>query len=207
MSDGLDFAQKTHTLLKDHGALLLSLAKGSIIYTLEHGADPSPENLDNLPAALTARGACFVTLRKNEHLRGCIGSPEAWRPLATDVVRNANKAAFHDSRFGPLQKDESASLDIHISLLSSIHPFDFRNEVDFFAQLKPGTDGLVIEDLGCRALFLPSVWEHLPDAHHFVDHLKVKAGLEPQRWSATLKAWRFIAASTKADWDDISIPQ
>lgn len=204
MSDDTDFAEKTRTLLKTHGDLLLSLAKSSIQHTLDHG-DTAQVNLDNLSPDLKDIGACFVTLRKNRQLRGCIGSPEAWRPLGTDVVANANRAAFHDQRFGPLQKEEIEALDIHISVLSPSHPFEFKDEADFLANLNPGIDGLVIDDLGCRALFLPSVWDQLPDPVQFVAHLKVKAGLDQNHWSKTFKAWRFIAAETGADWDDISI--
>ena len=139
-------------------------------------------------------------------MRGCIGSPESWRPLGTDVVANANRAAFHDPRFDPLTKEETAALDIHISVLSPAEVFEFEDEADFMARLNAGIDGLVIEDKGCRALFLPSVWEQLPDPVQFVAHLKDKAGLAPNHWSDTFKAWRFIAASANADWDDISLP-
>jgi hypothetical protein len=137
-------------------------------------------------------------------LRGCIGSPEAWRPLAADVVANANRAAFHDPRFGPLQKNETQALDLHISVLSPSQPFAFADQADFFAKLVPGTDGLIIEDCGHRALFLPSVWDQLPDPHQFVAHLMVKAGLPQDHWSETFKAWRFIAPGCGAEWVDIA---
>ena len=65
-----------------------------------------------LPAALLALpelqqpGATFVTLTEDGELRGCIGSLQAHRPLLDDVRANARAAAFLDSRFPPLTRDE-----------------------------------------------------------------------------------------------------
>lgn len=201
-NSGDDFAAKTRQLLDTHGAHLLVLAKRSIEHALKTGRALDLD-LSAEPAALTARGACFVTLNKAGRLRGCIGSPEAWRPLAQDVAENAYRSAFHDPRFAQLNADETDSLDIHISVLSPSQPFAFSDEAEMLSKLAPGTDGLIIEDLGRRALFLPSVWQQLPTAREFLTHLKAKAGLTPQHWSPTFKAWRFIAAEVGANWGDI----
>lgn len=198
----LDFAAATRALLHTHGALMLRLVKLSITHTIRSGGLLDVD-LSTLPSPLSETGACFVTLKKSGQLRGCIGSPEAWRPLGTDVVANANRAAFHDPRFGPVSQDETAALDIHISVLSPKHPFPVTSNADMVAQLNRGVDGLIIHDQGRGALFLPSVWEQLPDPEQFVAHLKHKAGMAPDHWSDTFQAWRFIAAETGADWDAI----
>jgi len=198
-----DFAPKTRALLDAHGDLFLRIAKGSI----QHGLSlkkPLTLDLDTLPQEVAAPGACFVTLNKNGRLRGCIGSPEAWQPLATDVAENAFRAAFKDPRFKALTPDETAALDVHLSVLSPAEPFEFSNQADFLQKLRAGKDGLIIEDRGRRALFLPSVWAQLPDPAEFVEHLKAKAGLSAGHWSETFRAWRFIAAETAAKWPDIT---
>lgn len=197
-----DFAATTRALLKVHGAYLLRLAKRSILHALDTGA-PLDVDLSATPAELTVQGACFVTLKKSGQLRGCIGSPQAWRPLATDVAENAYRAAFRDPRFAPLQADEATDLDLHLSVLSPAHPMAFTDEADLLTQLAPGTDGLIIGDGSRRALFLPSVWEQLPDPAQFLAHLKVKAGLAPGHWSDTFEAHRFIAAEVGAAWSGI----
>lgn len=198
------FAAKTRALLNDHGDVFLQIAKGSIVHALSHGGPLVPA-IDTMPPEMTEIGACFVTLNKNDRLRGCIGSPEAWRPLATDVAENAYRAAFKDPRFPPLKADEADELDIHLSVLSPAHPITFTDEGDLMYKLRPNVDGLIIEDMGRRALFLPSVWKQLPDARPFLEHLKVKAGLGANHWSDTFKAYRFIAAETGAAWDDIPL--
>ncbi|MEG3618949.1 AmmeMemoRadiSam system protein A [Magnetovibrio sp. PR-2] len=196
------FARKTRELLDEHGDVFLQIAKGSVEHGLSHGT-PLSLALDTLPTVMAEPGACFVTLNKNGRLRGCIGSPEAHRPLATDVAKNAFRSAFKDPRFAPLKAEEADALDIHLSVLSSQEPFLFNDEDDLITKLNVGTDGLIIEDRGRRALFLPSVWKQLPDAKQFLTHLKNKAGMGADHWSDTFQGWRFIAAETGADWPDI----
>ena len=133
----------------------------------------------NLPPPLVAAGAAFVTLKKDGALRGCIGSVEAWRPLATDVADNAVRAALQDPRFPPSGKAEMNSLAVSVSVLTPPQPMTFTGEADLLAQLRPGLDGLIIEDGPRRALFLPAVWETLTKPQDFLDHLRQKAGLRP----------------------------
>ena len=65
------------------------------------------------------------------------------------------------------------------------------------AQLRPGVDGLIIEDLGRRSLFLPSVWEELTDRRQFLMALKLKAGLEANHFSPGFRAQRFRSIEVK----------
>lgn len=145
--------------------------------------------------ALAAPGAAFVTLKKNGQLRGCIGSAQAWRPLGADIAENAFNAAFSDPRFAPLSESELWETDLSISLLTAPEPFPIADEADLLRKLTPGKDGLIIEGDGKRALFLPSVWEQLPEPRSFLAHLKQKAGLSPEQPCPGLKAWRFFAKS------------
>ena len=73
-----------------------------------------------------------------------------------------------------------------------------RDEADLLAQLRPGIDGLVIADGGKRALFLPSVWDQLPDKRAFLMHLKRKAGMAGNHWSSTFTARRFVAEEAQS---------
>lgn len=191
--DALGYAR---AMLSRHGRALLALAVSSIDHGLTHGR-PITLALDTIPAELREPGAVFVTLKRNGCLRGCIGSPEARQPLAADVAENAFRAAFHDPRFPKLAADERNGLDLSISLLTKPEPMAFRDEADLLAQLRPGTDGLIIADGGRRALFLPSVWEQLPQAEAFLAHLKAKAGMTADHWSDTFRAHRFAAAEIK----------
>ena len=126
---------------------------------------------------LSHPAATFVTLTQNRQLRGCIGSLEATRPLATDVAENAVAAAFRDARFTPLSGAETTLTRIEVSLLGPAEPIAFSNEAEAIDRLCPGVDGLSLAHGGRRATFLPQVWESLPDPRQFLAELKRKAGL------------------------------
>ena len=171
-------------------AILLTLARQAIERHLSDRR--TPLDVPPLPE-LEEKGASFVTLHKDGHLRGCIGSPVAWRPLAEDVADNAVRAAFSDPRFPPMGADEMFRVKLSLSLLTAPEPMHFADEEDLLSQLRPGIDGLIIEDQGCHALFLPAVWEQLPDPGDFLSRLKHKAGLPEDHWSDQFRASRFVA--------------
>ncbi len=169
---------------------MLAIADRSIRYGLQHGRPPAID-IGQFYPALQEQRASFVTLKENGQLRGCIGSLEAYRPLALDVNDNAFNAAFRDPRFPPVGPGEVDRLDIRISVLTPPEEMDFIDQADLLRQIRPGIDGLILEDRGRRGTFLPSVWEELPDAADFLRHLKLKAGLPPEWWSPTLRVWRY----------------
>ena len=170
--------------------ILLKTASDSIQYGLAHGM-PMPVHAKAAPPALRVERATFVTLDFHGHLRGCIGTLEAERPLIEDVAANAFQAAFSDPRFPPLRPAEFKDLEIHISVLSPPEPMKFESEEDFLNQLRPGVDGIVLRDGWRRGTFLPAVWEDLPEKKDFAQHLKMKAGLPPNYWSPTITASRY----------------
>lgn len=173
---------------------LMEIANASIRHGIDYGRPLIPE-LDRLPPQLRESGASFVTLHRLGELRGCIGSLIPHRPLAEDIAENAYSAAFSDSRFPPLREEELEGLDIHISILSPAEPMHFNSEADLLAQLRPGVDGLIMEEGLRRGTFLPSVWEQLPKAELFLRHLKQKAGLPADYWSETLQVRRYTTYS------------
>jgi AmmeMemoRadiSam system protein B/AmmeMemoRadiSam system protein A len=197
----VDFEAKTHALMNEHGKTLLKLAAQSI----QHGLTtelPLAFNPAKYPKALDAPGASFVTLRLKGQLRGCIGSFQHQRPLAEDVAKNAFASAFCDHRFEPLRSEELADLELSISILSPLIPMDVRDEKDLISQLRQKVDGLIIEDMGKRALFLPSVWSQFPKPEDFLGHLKAKATMTSRQWSHNFKASRFITTEIFANGQD-----
>ncbi len=170
----------------DQGRILLQAARSAI--AAEFGGPP--------PAALPVHWlqrprASFVTLKIHGHLRGCIGSLEARRSLFEDVCHNAVAAAFRDPRFEPLTPAELEELRIEVSILSEATPMDCYDERDALAQLRPGTDGLILEYGLHRATFLPQVWDELPQPAVFLRQLKRKAGLASDFWSDDVRLARY----------------
>ncbi len=174
--------------------LLLRLARDSIRHGLETGRPLMVDPAD-FPHTLQQQRAAFVTLNRNGALRGCIGHLEAIQPLVSDVAENAFAAAFRDPRFPPLSPAEFDDIEIHISVLTPATPMQFTSERDLIAQLRPGRDGLILEEGPYRGTFLPSVWESLPTPEAFLRHLKQKAGLPPDYWSDHIRVSRYETES------------
>lgn len=177
-------------LARSEQIVLLDLARASICHGLQQGR-PLIVALEGLTADLVVKRASFVTLEKDNRLRGCIGSLEAWRPLAIDVAENAYAAAFHDPRFPPVRGDEVDDLEIHLSLLTPAVAMSFSSEADLLRQLQPGIDGLILAEGSRRGTFLPSVWAELPTPQLFLTQLKRKAGLAADYWSTSVRVMRY----------------
>ena len=168
------------------GAALISRARNAIADALGLPSTAEPGH-----AALHAPGATFVTLRHRGDLRGCVGTLSAVRPLADDVRLHALAAAFRDTRFEPLRFEEFAQLEIEVSLLEPALPMAAGTEAQAHAALRPGVDGVILEWRGCRATFLPQVWEQLPQPREFLGALKRKAGLPADFWAEDLRLSRY----------------
>lgn len=174
---------------------LLELARRSIEFALNNQGQRLNVKATDYEEALQAVRATFVTLTTANGLRGCIGTLQPVLPIVEDVVYHAHAAAFSDPRFPPVQEPELADLHIHISVLSLPEPVSFSSEADLVQQLRPGIDGLILEDGFNKGTFLPSVWESLPEPVRFLQNLKRKAGLPPDYWSETIRIERYMAES------------
>lgn len=161
---------------------LLSCARASITQGLQGGWQREPPSLDK-----DEPGASFVTLTLQGRLRGCVGSLEVRQSLIVNVWQNAFNAAFRDSRFPPLDQEELGDVQIAISILTPALLLAADNEQDLLNKIRPGVDGLILEEGIHRATFLPSVWNTLPKSQDFLLHLKRKAGLADDYWSSSLK--------------------
>jgi len=151
------------------------------------------------PKSLQQPGSSFVTLRLQGSLRGCIGSLEATVALIKDVADNAYNTAFSDTRFSPLTEREFKAIDMSISILSPLEPMSFESEEDLIQQLRPGLDGLVLEDGLLRGTFLPSLWESIHEPREFIRELKRKAGLPRDHWSEEVKIHRYTTETVARD--------
>ena len=151
------------------------------------------------PNSLQQLRSSFVTLRLRGSLRGCIGSLEATVALIKDVADNAYNTAFSDPRFSPLTEQEFIAIDMSISILSRLEPMSCESEEDLIRQLRPGLDGLVLEEGALRGTFLPSLWETIHEPREFIRELKRKAGFSTDHWSKELKIYRYTTETVERE--------
>lgn len=169
---------------------LLRIAHQSILSYLER--QPFPETPAASLRLLDPRGV-FTTLYLpgdlpgdfHRQLRGCVGYAAPIAPLYRAVAETARAAAFEDSRFLPVTKEEALKLEISLSVLSRLFPIHPE-------AVEVGRHGLVISDGARRGLLLPQVpVEHGWDRETFLEQTCRKAGLPLNAWRkvATLEAF------------------
>jgi AmmeMemoRadiSam system protein A len=124
------------------------------------------------PERLKQKTGAFVCLKKKGELRGCIGYLHPAYPLSEAVEKAAVQSAFHDPRFGPLERDEWEDIDVEISVLSPMR------QITDIEEVQVGTHGLYIEQGTHSGLLLPQVaTENGWDRITFLEYTCYKAGL------------------------------
>lgn len=163
--------------------LLLRLAHEAIAATFEGReislVPPSPH--------LAEPRGVFTTLYYRGELRGCVGYVLPVAPLYRVVAESARGAAFDDSRFSPVTREEARELQVSLSVLSQPQPIHSE-------QVEIGRHGLLISLGPYRGLLLPQVpVEHGWDRVTFLEQTCKKAGLPLSAWQAGAKIEGFTA--------------
>jgi len=161
--------------------IILQLARDALRVAAERGHLPSI-TLNDLPSVLQQTGASFVTLKKNDDLRGCIGALEAKLPLAEDIRQHTVAAALYDYRFPVVEANEVEDISIEVSILTEPKQLAYKDPEELLRLLRPLVDGVIITDGTRRATFLPQVWERIPSPSLFLAMLCEKASLPPNAW-------------------------
>jgi AmmeMemoRadiSam system protein A len=166
--------------------ILLGIAHGAILAEVEgrSASGLSPDIAPSLAELSEPRGV-FTTLYLEGNLRGCVGYAMPVAPLYRAVAETARAAAFEDSRFSPVTKEEVRRLGISLSVLSRLAPIRPQD-------VEVGRHGLVISAGGRRGLLLPQVpAEHGWDRETFLEQTCRKAGLPSDAWqrNATIEAF------------------
>jgi AmmeMemoRadiSam system protein A len=162
---------------------LLQLARKTVEAAVRGQAVDRPATTDLAPALAAVKG-CFVTLKREGQLRGCIGHITAQEPLAQAVVSNAVHAALRDPRFRPVAPAELDRIEIEVSVLTVPRPLEFRSPEELLAKLRPQVDGVVLQVGRRESTYLPQVWEQIPDKEAFLGELSLKAGLDREAWKS-----------------------
>jgi len=132
--------------------------------------------------ALQQKNGVFVTLLKNENLRGCIGRIESDLSLYQNVIHLSKAAAFNDHRFDKVTAEELEKIIIEISILSIPKTVEGISSFDKIMKIRPRKDGVVLSAGSKSATFLPQVWDTLAIREDFISDLCRKAGLSKAYW-------------------------
>ena len=98
------------------GEYLVNIAKEAIEHYLE--TKERLQTPEDYPIELDEKLGVFVTLNKNNDLRGCIGYAEPIESAIDATIDVAIAAAFNDPRFSAVTKDEYPILDLEVTVLT-----------------------------------------------------------------------------------------
>jgi AmmeMemoRadiSam system protein A len=198
-------APPARELTLDQRRTLLRIAHDAILSVLERRSFPDPDAPPPQSELSEPRGV-FTTLYLPGdlpgylpfQLRGCVGYAAPIAPLYRAVAQTARAAAFEDSRFPPVTKNEAARLKVSLSVLSRLFPIHPD-------AVEVGRHGLFISDGVRRGLLLPQVpGEHGWDRETFLEQTCRKAGLPLDTWrkAATIEAFTAeVFADSDSDFE------
>jgi AmmeMemoRadiSam system protein A len=163
--------------------ILLKLAHEAILSKFENREislqSPSPH--------LAQPRGVFTTIYLHGALHGCVGFVFPVNSLYRNVTETARSAAFEDTRFAPITREEAAALEVSLSILSPLSPIASE-------EIEIGRHGLLITMAGHRGLLLPQVpveqgWNRVT----FLEQTCRKAGLPLDSWKNSAQIEAFTA--------------
>ena len=174
-----------HKLSSKDRKLLLELAREAITSAVRTGSSPAREVT---AAQLLGPQGCFVTIKRQGALRGCIGNFQSDKPLYQLVQEMAVSAATRDPRFYPMKEEDLTGFELEISVLSPLAKISSPEEVVV------GTHGLYLEKNFSRGVLLPQVAvEQRWDRETFLNQTALKAGLQSDDWREGADIFVFTA--------------
>jgi len=164
---------------------LLNIARETIVAHVS--GTPLPA-IDHVSRGLKHKNGCFVTIKMQGMLRGCIGNFVSDKPLYHLVQEMAMCAATRDPRFYPMKPADLDDFELEISVLS---PLKLTTSVD---SITVGKHGIYIVKNHHRGVLLPQVaTEYGWDRDTFLRHTCLKAGLPDDAWQKECEIYTFTA--------------
>ncbi|QGU00815.1 putative ACR [Candidatus Syntrophocurvum alkaliphilum] len=116
--------------------------------------------------------AVFVSLKKHQQLRGCIGTIVPIQDnLAEEIANNAIGAGINDPRFFPVEENELNDLVYSVDVLTDSEPCE-KNQLD------PKKYGVIVTQGNKRGLLLPDL-EGIDTVEQQLSIALEKAGIAP----------------------------
>ena len=167
-------------LSDDDGQVLVKMARNSVTEYLQNNTRINNKEFNS---RFNIDSGIFVTITKENSLRGCIGYPLPIKKLSNAVIDSAIAAATEDPRFSPINPNELNNLIFEITVLTPPIEINVEKYEDYLSVIKVGRDGLIVENKQYSGLLLPQVpKEYGWDIEEFLAHTSEKAGLEKNAW-------------------------
>jgi AmmeMemoRadiSam system protein A/AmmeMemoRadiSam system protein B len=135
------------------------------------------KELEQIPSYVTEemknlKRGVFVSLKKHENLRGCIGTIfPVTNSVAEEIIRNAIEAGINDPRFNKVEEEELEDIVFSVDVLTE--PEATKKE-----ELNPKKYGVIVSYKGRRGLLLPDI-EGVDTVEQQLSIALEKAGIGP----------------------------
>lgn len=177
-------------LTESEGVIAVQLARNTIEAYLRTGKMTDGFEME-LPPIFDEKRGVFVTLTKDELLRGCIGHPYPDSPLKYAITDSAISAALRDPRFPPVRSDEMKRVVVEVTVLTPPERIEALPK-DLPGKIEIGRHGLIVKKGYRQGLLLPQVApENDMDEIDFLSHTCLKAGLEYDAWITGAEVYCF----------------
>ncbi len=146
-----EIMKKELTEIKNKEDPYVKLARESLEYYLKNRRQMKrPDDL--LPELLGRKAGVFVSLKKEGHLRGCIGTTGPTTDcIADEIIQNAVSAGTKDYRFEPVRREELPWLVYDVDVLNESEPISSLHDLDVKRY------GVIVSYQGRRGLLLPNL--------------------------------------------------
>lgn len=172
-------------LTKKEQKELLKIARDTVVAVVTDGKAPPVETGS---PGLNGPNGCFVTIKQQGRLRGCIGNFISDQPLYRLVQEMALSAATRDPRFYPMKPHDLEEFKLEISVLSPLR------KIQSVEEIQVGRHGIYIVKGSYRGVLLPQVAsEYGWDRDTFLRHTCLKAGLPENAWQKECDIFIFSA--------------
>ena len=133
-------------LSDDDGHVLVKMARNAVTEYLQNNTRINNEEFNS---RFNIDSGIFVTITKENSLRGCIGYPLPIKKLSNAVIDSAIAAATEDPRFSPINPNELNNLIFEVTVLTPPIEINVEKYEDYFSVIKVGRDGLIVKNKQC----------------------------------------------------------
>lgn len=168
-------------LSDQEGKIIVKIAREVVTEYLKTGKKINLN--EDFKSKFSYNSGVFVTLNKNENLRGCIGFPTPEKKLYQSLVDAAIASATEDPRFPPVKYEELNEISFEVTVLTSPKEVKVTNPLEYLNKIKVGRDGLIVKWEFGSGLLLPQVpVEYGWNEEEFLNHTCEKAGAPFDCW-------------------------
>jgi uncharacterized protein len=169
------------SLSDEDGQILVRTARLAVTEYLTKGK--KIQLSDDIKSKFSYKSGVFVTLNKEENLRGCIGFPTPDRILHQSLIDAAIASSTEDPRFPPVIYQELNKITFEVTTLTPPVEIKVNDTSEYPKMIKIGRDGLIIKWEFGAGLLLPQVpVEYGWNEEEFLSHACEKAGATSNHW-------------------------